>query len=139
MRKLITIILFLLLALSSFSQEKSSAVFIGCRTSDGWAETTMLRKTFELTESEINGGTVYIWMSSLGYHELYVNGKRIGDKVLQPAVSQLNKRSLWLIYDITPYVNKGKNEVVFWVGQGWGRVYGIPAAVVAEVTWNDGK
>lgn len=99
----------------------------------------MLRKTFKLTESEINGGTVYIWMSSLGYHELYVNGKRIGDKVLQPAVSQLNKRSLWLIYDITPYVNKGKNEVLFWVGQGWGRVYGIPAAVVAEVTWNDGK
>lgn len=60
-------------------------------------------------------------VNSLGYHEVYVNGKKAGSAVLAPAVSQLNKRSLTVTYDITPMVRKGNNEIRLWLGKGWYR------------------
>lgn len=124
-----------------FSQQ-----YIGCRTSDGWAETPMLRKSVVLKASDFKHWdfqtlTFTVEINSLGYHELYVNGVKVGDEVLQPAVSQLDKQSLKTSYDITPYVHKGKNEILLWLGQGWGRIYGTPAVVRAEVlkTVSDGE
>ena len=45
-------------------------------------------------------------MNSLGYHELFLNGEKVGDNVLTPAVSQYNKRSHVITYDITGIVKK---------------------------------
>ncbi len=58
-------------------------------------------------------------VNSLGYHEVYINGIKVGNHVLSPAVSQQNKRSLVVTYDVTSYVHKGHNELVIWLGQGW--------------------
>ena len=63
--------------------------------------------------------TTFVHVNSLGYHELLVNGKKVGDEVMQPAVSQLAKRSLIVTYDITPYLKKGDNEVEIWAARGW--------------------
>ena len=60
-----------------------------------------------------------IHVNSLGYHEVYVNGKKISDYVLAPAVSQLNKRSSVVTYDITDALVKGDNTVAICLGQGW--------------------
>ncbi len=98
----------------------------------------MLRKTINISKSDISTGRIFIEVNSLGYHEVYVNGQKVGDRVLQPAVSQLDKRSLKISYDLTPYLHKGKNEVMLWLGQGWGRVYGTPAVVHAEVIKSSG-
>ena len=114
--------------------------FIGCRINSGWAETPMLRTTFKLKASDFAttrpGDTIAfsISVASLGYHEVYVNGRMVGDMVLQPAVSQLDKQALMVNYDITDLVREGENEVMLWLGQGWGRIYGTPAAARAEVT-----
>ena len=114
--------------------------FIGCRTPDGWAEAPMLRKTFTLSDADFQHHDFQtlrftISIASLGYHEVYVNGQNaMGGLVMQPAVSQLDKRALLMDYDISEYVHKGVNEVVVFLGQGWGRVYGTPA--VAKV-WVD--
>ena len=43
----------------------------------------------------------------------------MGDYVLQPAVSQLDRHSLIVTYDLTPYLQEGDNELVVWIGQGW--------------------
>ena len=116
----------------------SAQEFIGCRTSDGWAETPMLRTTFhvdagDLTETAFRSCYYGLVVTSLGYHEVYVNDTKVGDRVMQPAVSQLDKRALWVEYDITPYLHEGNNELLLWIGQGWGRIYGTPAAVQATV------
>ncbi|MBP5340975.1 MAG: family 78 glycoside hydrolase catalytic domain [Bacteroidales bacterium] len=138
MKRLIVISLLLLLAATASAQE-----FIGCRTDSGWAETPMLRKTFTLTASDFKHHdfqtlTFTVDVTSLGYHEVYVNGVKVGDEVLQPAVSQLDKHALTVSYDITDLLHKGKNEIMLWLGQGWGRIYGTPAvakvAVMREVS-----
>ena len=113
-----------------FSQQ-----YIGYRTSEGWAETPMLRKVFTLSKEEYSTGNFYIEVKSLGYHEVYLNGVKVGNEVLQPAVSQLDKRPLAVIYDLTPYMHKGENEILLWIGQGWGRIYGNPAVVSAGIRW----
>ena len=63
--------------------------------------------------------TTFVHVNSLGYHELFVNGKKVGERVMQPAMSQLTRRSLIVTYDITPYLKKGDNEVQIWAARGW--------------------
>ena len=125
--KRFALIAYLLLAtVPIFAQE-----FIGCRTDRGWAETPIFRKTFTVDKKAKN--KVYANITSLGYHDLYINNIKVGDYVMQPAVSQLDKRALTVCYDITDYIKIGKNEIIIQAGQGWGRIYGTPAAVSAEV------
>ena len=98
----------------------------------------MLRTTFHVDAGDLTPSayrTCYFGLvvTSLGYHEVYVNDTKVGDYVMQPAVSQLDKRALWVEYDITPYLHEGNNELMLWLGQGWGRIYGTPAAVQATV------
>ncbi len=133
--KRFSVIFWMLVPTALLSQAQ---VFIGCRTDSGWAETPMLRTTFhvdagDLTETAFRSCYYGLVVTSLGYHEVYVNGTKVGDYVMQPAVSQLDKRALWVEYDITPYLHEGNNELLLWIGQGWGRIYGTPAAVQATV------
>ncbi|MBQ9533873.1 MAG: family 78 glycoside hydrolase catalytic domain [Prevotella sp.] len=64
-------------------------------------------------------GPVFAHVNSLGYHEVFVNGRRVGDYVLQPAVSQLDRHSLIVTYDISSYLHSGDNDIIVWLGQGW--------------------
>ena len=141
MRK-IAILTTLLLAASHLSAQQ----FIGCRTDSGWAETPMLRTTFEVERADLapvfgHSITFSLRVVSLGYHEVYLNGTKVGDRVLQPAVCQLDRRALEVTYDITDIVHEGDNELMLWLGQGWGRIYGTPAVARAEVerTASDGE
>ncbi|MCR4828713.1 MAG: glycoside hydrolase family 78 protein [Bacteroidales bacterium] len=141
MKRIVVILLLVLSATTCFAQQ-----FIGCREGDGWAETPMLRKTFTLKRSDFKHADFQqlafsVDVASLGYHEVYVNDTKVGDRVMQPAVSQLDKRALWVSYDITPYIHEGDNELLLWLGQGWGRIYGTPAVAQAfvEKTVSDGE
>lgn len=85
--------------------------FIGLES----VKTPILRNKFTVTDKVIS----FLHVNSLGYHEVYLNGKRVSEDVLSPAVSQLNKRSMIVTYDVTSYIQKGENELVIWLGQGW--------------------
>jgi alpha-L-rhamnosidase len=75
-----------------------------------------LRKSFILSEKY---DELYMHVNSLGYHELYINNQKVGDALLAPAESQFDKRSFSLSYNIAPYLKKGNNSVVLWLGYGW--------------------
>lgn len=69
-------------------------------------------------------------VASAGFHEVYVNGEKVGDEVLSPHVSNLKKNQVrYKTYDIAPYLKKGKNTVAFWLGVGW---VGFPEFNVPE-------
>jgi len=84
-----------------------------------------LRKTFALENIPEH---LFIHVNSLGYHEVWLNGQKAGNNVLTPAVSQFNKRSLAVTYDITSLVVKGQNDLVIWLGRGW-YAPGLPGVV----------
>jgi len=89
--------------------------YIGLSAGDGDVRSPLLRKTFTVEHP----GCTFLHVNSLGYHEVYINGIKVSNSVLTPAVSQLDKRSLIVTYDVTPYLRKGENELVLWLGQGW--------------------
>ena len=66
----------------------------------------------------------FVYLCSIGYHELYVNGNRIETSVLAPAVTNLTKRALYVTYDITSHLKKGENVIALWTGSGWARASG---------------
>lgn len=103
--------------------EDWTAEFIGGATTS--PSSPMLRKSFQW---DGNGQKALLHVNSLGYHEIYLNGEKVGDYVLTPAVSQFNKRSLILTYDMTSLLKKGTNDLVLWLGKGWYQ-NGLPGVV----------
>ncbi len=55
----------------------------------------------------------------LGYYELYINGKRVGDHVLDPAPAQYDKHYCYVDYDVKEYLKEGRNAVGVILGNGW--------------------
>ena len=76
----------------------------------------LFRKSFSI-DKEIK--TVRAYVSGLGYNELYINGNRVGEGVLNPGQTCYNKRAYYEIFDIAPYLKNGKNTVGFMMGNGF--------------------
>lgn len=103
------------------------------------------RKVFVL-EEEIQDAMIYV--ASIGYHELYVNGEKVGNAVLSPSATDHNIRARYMSYDVTRFLNPGKNVIALWLGTSWSifpayqRVGepAIPMALVqAEIAFHENK
>lgn len=103
------------------------ASYISLQTDLGYRECPQVYTSFEVA-GKPSGYLLHV--NSLGYHEVYVNGKRAGNGVLAPAVSQFDKRSLVNTYDVTPLLRKGKNDLLIWLGSGW-YTEGLPGVVTS--------
>lgn len=63
------------------------------------------------------------YVAGLGYYELRLNGRKVGDHVLDPGTTSYDRRVLYVTYDVTPYLQEGGNMVGAILGHGW---YGSP-------------
>ncbi|MEN8193836.1 MAG: family 78 glycoside hydrolase catalytic domain [Bacteroidota bacterium] len=86
-----------------------------------------------VVENNIRSARVYI--SGLGYYELYINGEKVGDHLLSPnqtnydkrqfnsfengKIANMSTRVLYETYDISKYLEKGENKVEVVLGNGW--------------------
>lgn len=69
----------------------------------------MLRREFTLSDKLIKRARIYV--SGLGYSELYINGTRSGDRVLDPAWTDYDHREMRdLCY---PYADRGEKRVCY--------------------------
>lgn len=93
-----------------------NARYIGFAGNSDFKECPQFRKSFNVKEQK---GKLLLHVNSLGYHEIFLNGEKVGTAVLAPAVSQFNKRSLSVTYDLSRLVKNGTNELVIWTGSGW--------------------
>lgn len=76
----------------------------------------LLRKTFVLASAPAQARA---YICGLGWHELYINGRRVGDQVLDPAMSNYDKRSLYVTHDVTGFLKPGPNVVGVVLGHAW--------------------
>ena len=77
-----------------------------------------MRKEFNLTSAPTQA---LAYVNVNGYYELYLNGIKVSEDVLAPAVSQDKKRSLYTTYDISKMLRTGPNCVGLWLGRGWAK------------------
>lgn len=75
----------------------------------------MLRKEFSAAQP-VERAMVYF--SGLGLSELYLNGDKVGDHVLSPALTDYTKRVPYLVYDVTDRIRAGRNALGVWLGNG---------------------
>ena len=75
----------------------------------------MVAKTFELREKP---SKATLFVASVGYHEVYVNGKNRRKRV-GPAVTDHTKRARYTAYDIANELKSGNNVIGLWLGASW--------------------
>jgi alpha-L-rhamnosidase len=75
----------------------------------------MLRKEFKAGPA-VKRATVYV--TGLGWFELYLNGKKVSNDVLVPALSDYDKHVYYLTYDVTKNLKAGANAVGVILGNG---------------------
>ncbi len=78
--------------------------------------TLFFRKVFELEEKKIVRARAYV--CGIGYHEFFVNGKKMGDAVLNPSISEYSERVLYCAYEMDG-LTAGKNVMAVELGYGW--------------------
>ncbi len=75
-----------------------------------------LRKGFVI-EKPIQNARVDV--CGLGYGVFYLNGRRVGDRLLEPAFTNYDKRVLYSTYEVTDLLQEGTNAMGMWLGDGW--------------------
>ena len=102
--------------------------WIGRTTDTNSLPAPLLRRAFTL-EGKIKQARAYI--CGLGYYELHLNGKKVGDHLLDPGYTRYDKRALYVTYDVTDALRRGKNAVGVILGNGW---YNVQTKAVWDST-----
>jgi alpha-L-rhamnosidase len=74
-----------------------------------------LRKEFAIQKT-VRRGTV--WFSGLGLSELYLNGRKLGDHVLSPGLTEYTKRVFYVTHEVAQQLRSGKNAIGVVLGNG---------------------
>lgn len=80
----------------------------------------LFRKSFTINK-KIKKAILYI--SGLGHFDAYLNGKKIGDHFLDAGWVNYRKAALYVAFDVTNQISKGKNVLGVMLGNGF---YYIP-------------
>ena len=76
----------------------------------------LLRKGFDVHKKV---KSAYVFISGLGYYQLFLNGQKVGNHKLDPGTTNFNKRALYATYNVTKYLNSGANAIGVWLGNGY--------------------
>ena len=105
------------------------------------------RKEFQV-KKKISRAVVFV--SGLGHYELYLNGRRIGDRFLSPGWTNYLKTCYYNSFDVTGNIKRGDNAVGAIVGNGFYNInreryrklviaYGAPKMILSLIiTFTDG-
>jgi alpha-L-rhamnosidase len=59
------------------------------------------------------------YVAAPGFFELRINGRKVGDRELEPGVTPFPEQVLYAVHDITPFLREGTNAVGLILGHGW--------------------
>lgn len=92
----------------------------------------VFRKTFTVA-SPLRDCRVYV--SAVGYYEMFINGKRVGNSHLDPGFTAYDHRSLYATHDISGMLRKGKNEISVTLGNGFANLQSRDAWGYEKAPW----
>jgi alpha-L-rhamnosidase len=75
----------------------------------------MVRREFNIDKT-VGSATVYL--SGFGFSELYLNGSKVGNRIMDPTHSNYHKRVMNVAHDVTNYLIPGRNVVGVILGNG---------------------
>ncbi len=124
------------------SQRDWDAKWIGCRPPGAvmvdWRREVLpapyFRKVFNAPEP---GRRVFVKLCGLGFYELYVNGRKVGVQVLDPVVTQYDRRVHVVEHDVTEYLVAGENVIGVILGNGWYNCHSAEVWHFDKAAWRD--
>ena len=103
---------------------------------------SLFRREFQIRSGVVRARA---YVCGVGYNEVYVNGQRCGDAVLDPGQTTYDVRTFYVTHDITKSLKLGANAVGVMLGNGFfgqkigfnsaGLCYGQPA-LIAKIVVN---
>jgi len=81
----------------------------------------MFRREFAL-KRKVTRATAYI--CGLGFFELYLNGRKVGDHVLEPGWTNYRRTNLYVTYEVEDFLRPGANAIGVVLGNGMYNVAG---------------
>lgn len=99
----------------------------------------LLRRGFDL-DKPVKRARIFV--AAAGYYELHINGKKVGDHVLDPAWTDYNKRVLYVAYDVTHQLQRGHNAIGALLGRAWyAKAFNAEPKLICEIRgeYTDGK
>lgn len=91
----------------------------------------LMRREF-VVSADVKQATAHV--CGLGYFELYLNGAKVGDHVLDPVQTTYDVRACYVTLDITQQLQAGENAVGLMLGNGF---YGQNAALSANLSYGE--
>lgn len=76
----------------------------------------LFRKPFQVSKP-VQWACVHV--CGLGYHEIYLNGSKVGDHLMDPPATRFDKRALYVTHDVTDRIQPGENAMGVMLGHGW--------------------
>ena len=76
-------------------------------------------------------------VTGVGFYEASLNGRKIGDKVLDPSPTAYDKHVLYSTYDVGGALKEGANTLKVLVGHGWYDVRSIAVWNFDVAPWRD--
>lgn len=130
-----------------FTSTQWSGQWISDSHDETFEPAPVFRKEFTLN-AKPNDSRAYI--SALGYYEMYINGRRVSDHHMDPGFTGYDKRSLYVVHDVTDMLHKGQNEITVTLGNGFANCQSRDAWGQEKAPWrarprficeiiNDGK
>lgn len=74
------------------------------------------RKPFGATKKVVSARA---FIAAAGLFELYLNGEKVGNHRLDPAYTRFDRRTLYVVHDVTKHLRQGKNAIGVLLGNGW--------------------
>ncbi len=94
----------------------------------------MMRRELELP---VNAHSAKLYICGLGYYEASINGKKVGDHVLDPLVTEYDKRVRYVTYDVKDHLVKGSNAIGVVLGNGWYNCHTADVWHFDKASWRD--
>lgn len=76
-----------------------------------------------------------LYIAGLGYHEVYINGQRVGDHILDPGYTRYDRRVLYVTHDVTALLRDGANAIGVMLGNGWFNTHTKAVWYFHEAPW----
>ena len=90
--------------------------FPGVPTKRTVSRVPLLRREFTLDQA-VKRATLYV--TARGFYEFHLNGRRVGDELLDPGYTDYAQRIAYQTFDVTRLVHPGANAMGALLGFGW--------------------
>ena len=94
----------------------------------------LFRKTFTVNKKVRNAR---LYVSAAGYYEVFLNGKKVNNHLLDPGYTHFDKRVLYAAHNVTNLIDSKNNCISAVLGNGWYNIQSLAVWNFDQAGWRN--